>query len=190
MIVTTLVPPAAEPVGLAEAKEYLRIAGSGEDVLVATLIASARARVEDIAAVAMISRTLRLTLDGWPVVMAERRTMRLAVRPAGELVAVRVFDAGGDAEVVTDRFALAAGRSARLSWIGGAFPKPRQRLAGVEIDYSAGFGESAADVAEGLRLAVKRLVAHAYYARDSQTIAGPLPEDVAGLIAPWRRVQL
>lgn len=45
-------------------------------------------------------------------------------------------------------------------------------------------------MADGLRLAVKRLVAHAYHARDAETIAGPLPADVAGLISPWRRVKL
>jgi uncharacterized phiE125 gp8 family phage protein len=190
MIVTTLVPPVAEPVGLAEAKEYLRISGDGEDALVATLIAAARARIEDITAVAMISRTLRVALDGWPRELASERTLRLPVRPAAELVAVRILDFEGAATVVTDRFELGLGRSARLAWTEGGFPAPGRRAGGIEIDYVAGFGESAADVAEGLRLAVKRLAAHAYHARDAETIAGPLPEDVAGLIAPWRRVQL
>ena len=42
----------------------------------------------------------------------------------------------------------------------------------------------------GTWLAVKRLVAHAYHKRDGETLNGPLPEDVAGLISPWRRVRL
>jgi uncharacterized phiE125 gp8 family phage protein len=63
MIVTTLAAPAAEPVGLAEAKDYLRISGDGEDGLVGHLIAAARSRIEEAAGVAMITRSLRVSLD-------------------------------------------------------------------------------------------------------------------------------
>jgi uncharacterized phiE125 gp8 family phage protein len=42
MHITTLVAPAAEPVGLAEAKEFLRIGYDAEDALVEGLIATAR----------------------------------------------------------------------------------------------------------------------------------------------------
>jgi uncharacterized phiE125 gp8 family phage protein len=96
----------------------------------------------------------------------------------------------GDVVEVTERFTLAAGRSARLVWTSGAFPWPGARAGGIEVDYTAGFGEAPEDVAEGLSLAVRRLVAHAYHARDAATIGGALPEDVAGLISPWRRVTL
>lgn len=190
MIMTTLAEPAAEPVGLAEAKDYLRIAGDGEDGLVQSLIAGARSRIETLAGVAMITRTLRVTMDWWPRGSVDRRTVVLPVRPADELVAVRVFNGSGVAQTVTDRFTLAPGRSARLVWTDGAFPWPGQRANGIEIDYLSGFGDEPDDVAEGLRLAVKRLVAHAYHARDAETLAGPLPEDVAGLLSPWRRVRL
>jgi uncharacterized phiE125 gp8 family phage protein len=190
MNVTTLVAPAAEPLGLAEAKDYLRIAYEGEDALVAGLIGAARSRIEELARVAMISRTLRVTLDQWPQRTMETRVFHLPVRPAGELVAVKVYDAEAEPETVTDRFTLAPGRAARLVWTSGQFPRPRARANGIEIDYAAGFGEEPDDVAEGLRLAVKRLVAHAYHSRDGGMINGPLPEDVAGLISPWRRVSL
>ena len=190
MIVTTLAAPAAEPLSLAEAKDYLRIGGDGEDGLVQSLIAGARARIEQLAGVAMITRTLRVTIDWWPRGAIEKRTVAMPVRPADELVVVRVFNGSGDAQTVTDRFTLARGRSARLVWTSGSFPWPGQRHNGIEIDYSAGFGDEPDDVAEALRLAVKRLVAHAYHARDPETLRGPLPEDVAGLISPWRRVRL
>jgi uncharacterized phiE125 gp8 family phage protein len=190
MIVTKLAPPAAEPVRLAEAKEYLRISGDGEDGLVSSLIAGARARIEALAGVAMISRTLRVTMDGWPQGAIEKRTVVMPVRPADQLVAVRVFDRAGVAETVTDRFTLARGRSARLVWTSGAFPWPGQRHNGIEVDYVAGFGEEPDDIAEALQLAVKQLVTHAYQKRDGETLNGPLPEDVAGLISPWRRVRL
>src|SRR5262245_5401058 len=166
MNVTTLVAPAAEPLGLAEAKDYLRIAYDGEDALVSGLIAAARARVEALAGVAMIARTLRVTLSRWPKGTLETRCLRLPVRPAGELVAVKVYDGEGVAQTMTDRFTLAPGRPARLVWTSGVFPWPGARANGIEIDYTAGFGEAPDDVAEGLKLAVKRLVAHAYHSRD------------------------
>jgi uncharacterized phiE125 gp8 family phage protein len=190
MNVTTLAPPAAEPVTLAEAKDYLRIGSDEQDELVTALIAAARARIEDLTGVAMITRGLRVTLDWWPRWTVDRRWLRLPIRPAGVLNAVRVFDGHGDPVVVTSRFTLPPGRSAKLTWTDGAFPWPGQAVGGIEIDYDAGFGDGPEDVAEGLRLAVKRLAAHAFSARDADSIAGLLPVDVAGLVAPWRRVRL
>lgn len=49
MIVATLAGPAAERVGLAEAKDYVWIAGDGEDGLVASLIARAGERIDRLA---------------------------------------------------------------------------------------------------------------------------------------------
>ena len=190
MNITTLAAPAAMPVGLAEAKDYLRIGYDTEDELVGSLIAGATARVEQEAGVALISRTLRVTLDRWPKGAVELRTTRLPVRPAASLAAVRVRSADGTASTVTDRFTLDAGRAARLVWVNGPFPWPGARVNAVEIDYVAGFGTEPWDVADGLRLAVKRLVAFGYHARDAETLAGKLPEDVAGLLASWRRVSL
>src|ERR1700754_3652976 len=114
MNVTTLVAPAAEPLGLAEAKDYLRIAYDGEDELVTGLIAAARSRIEEAARVALITRTLRVQLDRWPAQSAEMRVLRLPVRQADGLIAVKVYNAEGSAETVAGRFTLSPGRSARL----------------------------------------------------------------------------
>jgi uncharacterized phiE125 gp8 family phage protein len=190
MNVTTLVAPSAEPLGLAEAKDYLRIAFDGEDELVTGLISGARSRIEETARVALITRTLRVTLDRWPARTVETRVLRLPVRPADGLISVKVFDAEGAPESVTGRFTLSPGRSSRLIWTSGAFPWPRARANAIEVEYTAGFGEAAEDVPEALSLALKRLVAHAYHSRDAATLRGELPEDVAGLISPWRRVSL
>ena len=134
MIVTTLAAPAAEPVSLAEAKEYLRIGGDGEDGLVSSLIAGARARIEAMANVAMITRTLRVTMDWWPRGAVEKRTVVMPVRPADELVAVRVFNGSGVPQTVTERFTLARGRSARGVWTERELPWPGQWSNGSERD--------------------------------------------------------
>ncbi len=188
MIVTTLAPPAAEPVSLAEVKEFLGIASAGEDSLVAQMIAGARAGIEEAVGLALISRTLRVTLHAWPAAMRVRRSITLPVRPAGELVAVQVTQGGVEADVA-ERFRLMPGRAARLTWVSGPLAHPDASTL-IEIDYVAGFGEAAEDVADSLRLAVKQMAGHAYRARYTEGGAEPLPPDVAAMVAPWRRVRL
>jgi uncharacterized phiE125 gp8 family phage protein len=190
MTVTTLVPPAAEPVTLSEARDYLRIAHGGEDGQITRLVASARARIETMAGLALIERTLRVHLETWPAGVLESRRISLPVRPATALLAVRVHPLVGPAADVTGQFRLEPGRAGRLVWTSGVFPWPGRGGAGVEIDYVAGFGLAPGDVSEALRLAVLRLAAHAYHRREADTLGGPLPEDVAGLLSPWRRVRL
>jgi uncharacterized phiE125 gp8 family phage protein len=46
MSTTLLVPPAAEPLSLSDAKAYLRVAHAADDDLIAALIVSARVHVE------------------------------------------------------------------------------------------------------------------------------------------------
>jgi uncharacterized phiE125 gp8 family phage protein len=188
MIVTTLAESAAEPVGLAEAKAFLRITGAGEDGLVGELVAAARAAIEDAVGLALISRTLRVTLDGWPMLLHSRRRMTLPARPAVSLEAVRIVR-DGVAEDLTSQFFLVPGRSGRLSWMSGALPRTGPGRV-IEIDYVAGFGAEAGDVNDSLRLAVKRMTAHIYETRHADGRSTSLPDDVAALVAPWRRVRL
>jgi uncharacterized phiE125 gp8 family phage protein len=140
-----------------------------------------------------------LRLPGWRPSLTDgehssEKTMivRMLAAPAAEpvgliavaLIAVRVFDGHSEPVTVTSRFTLPARRQAKLMSMDGAFSRPWSRIGGIEIDYGVGFGEAPEDVADGLRLAVKRLAAHAYAARDPESIAGALPVDVAGLVAP------
>lgn len=190
MTFTTLVPPAAEPVSLADAKTYLRIGGDSEDALVASLVAAARARIEALTRLALVNRTIRVTLDRWTCGTVETRRVELPVRPVAELLEVRVADADGTPQIVTDRFTPEAGSSGKLAWTSGGFPWPRTRTGGIGIDYVAGFGPGPEAVPAGLAMAVKRLAAHGYHARDPGSLQEKLPDDVAGLLSPWRRIRL
>ena len=59
-------PPAAEPLSLADAKSYLRVAHDDDDAIIAALIASARHHVESLTRSGLLTQTWRLILDGWP----------------------------------------------------------------------------------------------------------------------------
>jgi uncharacterized phiE125 gp8 family phage protein len=181
--------PTAEPLSLDEAKIFLRVEHNADDVLIAALIAAARLHVEAQTQAALITQTWRLTLSDWPC----QGQVRVRPAPLQALVAARVFDMQGDAQSLdTQAFVPDAG-AATLSFIPWALPSPNRIAAGIELDVTVGFGDSASDVPEPLRQAIRLLVAHWYENRG--LVAGDgqgavLPATVAALIAPYRVLAL
>ncbi len=152
------VEPAVEPVTLAEVKAQLRIAHASEDTLLAGLIRAARDEVERATGVALIDQTWRLVLDRWP----RNATVLLQRHPVREVLSVTVYGAEGEAALLppADYQLDPLSRPARLH-IDRA-PDPLRRMNGVEIDFSAGFGEAGTDVPDMLKRAILQLVAHWY----------------------------
>ena len=58
--------PADEPVAIGDARAFCRIDASDEDGLLAGLVKDARERCERVTGRALITQSLRLTLDHWP----------------------------------------------------------------------------------------------------------------------------
>jgi len=152
------VEPAAEPVTLADAKAQLRITHVSEDDLLAGLIRAARDDVERATGVAMIDQAWRLTLDDWP----PRGTTHLLRHPVKEILSVTTFGPDGEASLVDpSRYELdALSRPARLHFEQAA--PALKAMNGVEIDFTAGFGEAGPDVPDLLKRAILLLVAHWY----------------------------
>ena len=183
--------PAEEPVSLAEARAFLRVDDTAEDELIATLIAAARIHVESVTSRALLSQSWRLALEEWPASGA----VGFPITPVLQLVAVRYFGALGEpheidlAEVTTD---LAAGR-AFLPAAPTLVSAPLRRQHEVELDFTAGFGESADDVPADLRQAMLMLVAYWFEHRDAVVVAGSgsiVPGGFDQLVARYRRVRL
>jgi uncharacterized phiE125 gp8 family phage protein len=185
-----LIPPAAEPLSLADAKAYLRVAHADDDGLIAALIASARAHVEAQTRRALITQTWRHVRDAWPA------DGRIAVLPAPlqSLAAARVYDAEGDTQAIDLQAFVVDAVSAPgvLSFPLWSAPAPGRTTAGIELDIVVGYGDAATDVPEPLRLAIRQLVAHWYENRGVAAGGGaaPLPVTVAELIAPYRVLSL
>jgi len=184
-----LVPPAAEPCTLAEAKNFLRVEHDDDDAVIASLIASARGQVEALTRRALLTQTWRLTLDRWPA--RGRIAPRLA--PLRSVCAARIFDAGGEAtELDVDRFVVDAATNtiAAPPW---SLPMPGRDVAGIELDVIAGFGDDASDVPDVLRHALRTLVAHWYDHRGLTAIGqsvAMLPGSVNAMIASYRVLSL
>jgi uncharacterized phiE125 gp8 family phage protein len=180
--------PAAEPLTLAEAKNFLRVEHDADDDLITALIAAARIHAEAETHRALMTQTWRLVFDRWP------RSGRIDVRPAPlrSLIAARVYDSGGVAHTVDPQAFVVNTASSTLAFAPWSPMQPGRVSAGIEIDVSVGFGD-AGDVPEPLRQAVRLLVAHWYENRRISAGGGEaatLPATVAALTAPYRMVSL
>ena len=185
MTIAELLPPAAEPVTLAEAKAHLRLEISDEDALITALIRTARLHLESRTGLCLIDRPLRLYLDDWP----EGRVIRLMRAPVRSIEAVTVYDAAGlpvEADVAGHVLDGAA-NPARL--VLPARPQTARALNGIEIDFTAGFGETGAEVPDMLKRALLLHVAAMFELRGAVSPGdqpGVVPAGYDRLIAPYR----
>lgn len=178
-------PPQAEPLTLAEARAHLRLDGGDEDALLQALIVTARQHLERETGLCLLSQSWRLYLDRWPA----DGIVRILRSPLQTVQSIAVYDAGGAAaEVSLEDYLLdGAARPARL-WL-------RQRLApgramnGIEIDFTAGYGEAGTDVPDTLKRAMLLHVGHMFAFRGvispEQQPAG-IPDGYERLVGPFR----
>jgi uncharacterized phiE125 gp8 family phage protein len=184
--------PAAEPVALTEAKAHLRVDAAAEDTLIASLIVTARLHVEAAMGLALLTQSWSWLRDAWP----PGPTLELPLRPVQSIAAVRVYDEAGVAATLDPGTYLLDGAATppRLIRQGAlAWPKPGRTANGIEIAFTAGYGNAAADVPAPIRQAILLLVAHWYEHRspfEDGAHAAPVPAMVSDLLAPYRAVRL
>lgn len=180
-----LVPPAAEPVTLAEAKAWLRLDTDDEDMLVTALMLAARMVVEAAIRRVLVTQTWRLVYDFWPVAP-------IPVAPLSAVTAVRVHDAAGSTQALAPAaYRLVGGPDEGRLVFPQMPPASGRPASGIEIDVVAGYG-GPADVPQPLKQAILMLVAQWHENRGDAEAASPdrLPPAVAALLAPYRRVRL
>lgn len=183
--------PAVEPVTLPEAKAHLRIDSDDEDALIASLAVTSRLHIEASLGLAMITQSWRLLLDRWP----SGDAVELPLRPLLAVDAVRVRTSGEATATLAPTTYLVdiASRPPRVVFNGAARPDPGIAANGIEIDFTAGFGDAGADVPAPLKHAILMLTAHWYEHRDPVEIgssAARIPEAVSDLIQPFRKIRL
>ncbi|MEJ8573127.1 head-tail connector protein [Microbaculum marinum] len=195
MTLTLVTPPAAEPLSRADAKAFLRLEHDDEDTLVDTLIAAARLHVEAAIRRVLVSQTWRLTLDGWPPPSPGGRIVEMPLSPVISVDTVTVYDAEAVPAVLADTAYVADLSSwpARILMREGTAPvAPGAPIAGIEVVFTAGYGE-ASDVPAPIVQAIRLLVAHWYEIREPVAFGGPanpVPDTLAALLAPYRAVSL
>ncbi len=182
--------PALEPISVADAKVHLRLDGSAEDALIASLILTSRLHLESALSIALITQSWTLSLDAWP-----EASVMFPIRPVLAITSARVLSATNVATTIaaSDYLLDGSGLKPRLVRTGSAWPLPGKAANGVEIAFTAGFGPAATDVPSPIRQALLMLVAHWYEHRDPIEIGSSssnIPKAVSDLMMPYRAVRL
>lgn len=189
MTYAEITPPLAEPLTLAEVKAHLRLDGGEEDGLLASLMLVARQHLEQETGLCLMGRHFRLYLDRWP----KFGVLEIARGPVRSVEAVTVYGRDGvaSAHPLSGHLLDGVARPARL-WLPDP-PDPGRAINGIEVDFSAGFGEAATDVPDGLRRAMLMHVALMFAWRGAVPLEhqpAAVPQGYERLIAPYARRRL
>lgn len=162
-----------EPILLAEAKEHLRVTIDDDDADITRRIKGARMRIEDILSRSLIEKTLRLTLDAFPL---DGCPIKIGLGPVLTIVSVKYIDVNGDEQTwLATNYQINIGtRPAFLKPVSGGFWPSTQvdTFAAVKVEYTAGFGDSGSAVDEQYKDALKLILGHSYENRE-EVIVGP-----------------
>jgi uncharacterized phiE125 gp8 family phage protein len=186
MSITTITPPASEPIALAEAKLFLRVDHNAEDSLIATLIGAAREAVEAGIGRALITRRVRESLDIWRRDAVSGAVLGLG--PVTNVVAVRLIaDNGAQSVIDPERYRLEGHRDRPRLVFPPGLPATLRSAGGIEIEYDCGYADDAADLPVALRVATMQIVASLYELRQGE---GAIPETARALMRPFAPARL
>lgn len=167
--------PNLEPVTLEEAKLHLRVDGSEEDLLISTLITTAREYCETWQARAYVTQTWELVLDTFPY---KKDHIIIPLPPLQAVESLKYKDKEG-AETTWDSsnyIIVTTSQPGRLVLAyGKVWPSVLLQPAGaISIRFNAGYWDAAA-VPEKFKAAIKLIVAYLYEHRDNVAEKGFLP---------------
>jgi hypothetical protein len=200
---TIVTGPAADPVTLAEAKAWLRIDGTDEDVLLAVLITTAAQAAEQYLRRSLITQTWKLTLDldcsgldlgegvyDLPVTALHSglpRVIELPKGPVQSITSVKTYDldntestfssANYSADTAGDRLVLA---------YGATWPSNLRPQAAAAITYVTGYGATSTNVPSPIKTGLLIHMASLYEQRGMCEDAMSLPPGAQQLLNQYR----
>lgn len=176
--------PTAEPVTLAEMKNYMRLDNyTDDDNLITSLITTARQQIESKCKRALFTQTIDEWQDGG------RGLIILSRAPVQTIQSVTLWWMDGTTTAIPA--AQYVEKNGSLKYLWGLTFKTRRWPVGrgfraVEIQYTAGYGATTASVPPGLVEAVKQYTASLY---DNRGDAGyDMPPIVDQLLKPYLRM--
>lgn len=199
-------PPAAEPVTLQEAKLFLKIDHDAEDALITSIIAAARESAEKYLQLALITRKASLFMDAWPehdatpwwdgvregVAAKSIQEITLPLPPMQNIDAIRIHN-HNDFIVMDENqyFCDTADVPGRIVFKNDTtLPEPARIANGVEIAFTAGYGDNPDNVPASIRQGILKLIAHLYTYRGDNPDTAITESGAHVLFYPYRRMRL
>lgn len=170
MSLRLITPPAETPVTLAEVAAHLRADLSAETALVGVYISAVTGKAESYLKRSIITQTLRLSLDRFPV-----GGLRLPAGPVQSITSAKYLDADGIQQTLDPAAYQLASDDTLHPAYGLSWPTGRRQPDAVKIEYVAGYGLAAAVPAE-IKAWMLLNVANLYENRETVVIGNTVNE--------------
>lgn len=182
-------PPVEEPITLAEAKLHLRETGTDQDAFITSLILTARQHVESVTNRVLMLQTWDLFLDEFVEHWYDQE-LTIDKLPFQSVVHIKYTDSQGVLQTMeaSDYQVDSNSEPARIMPAYGEFwPSTQKILNAVNVRFIAGY-DTAADVPDPIKHAMKLLVGHLFENREAiivGTIVAEPPMAVPSLLGPY-----
>lgn len=198
--VTRVTAPASEPVTVEDAKAWMRIDVDDDDVMIASLIATAREYAEKYLGRALVTQTWKYTRDlvknrlddnlgeGWHDIAVSElyepmpRMIDLPYKPLISITSVTTYNTANTSAVYSSSNYIADTANGRLVLNESAvWPSALRDRAAIEVVYQSGYGVTL-NVPDAIKTAIKMHVQKMY----DERIVCELPSSAASLLNMYR----
>jgi hypothetical protein len=192
--------PAGEPITLAQAKAWLRVDGSEEDVLIFELIEAARIYAEKVTRRALVTQSFEQSFDAFPtsvrfqrdrfpsatlerhggLVIGCGREIILPRSPLVSVASVKYYDEDGTLQTLStdDYFVDTRTQPGRIVLNEDAdWPDTQVRPNAVVIAFTAGFG-TPSQIPMPVRVAIRQMITHWHSTARGTTAIGNIVNEV------------
>ena len=181
--------PAQEPLQVSDIKAFLRVDHDDDDAVIGNLIVVARELCEQMTGRALISQGYSLFVDSWPhkpchawwdgqregvMIPDYAPALDIPKAPIISVEQVLIYDGDGNAvEYASANYYVDNNGYPPRLYLNQNAPAPTAGRTenGIEIRFTAGYGETTDSVPEGLKQAMRQIIAHLYENRGDQANA-------------------
>ena len=174
---TLVTAPAIEPLVLTDVKNFINVSGTDDDTLITSLIKAARQHIETTYNVALISQTWDFTLGRFPQYVETVDPQALiepVIKPLQSVTSISYYDGANSLQTLSAAVYEVVKNDYSWPYIRQAYnqfwPETYDRTDAVTVRVVAGYGATAADVPEPIKIALQMFVKYLYDNREDMPI--------------------